>query len=82
MAPKMVWNLDCKRMNHCSVDEPSGWFGILEYASLKVSGSIPFNVNFGGQVHTVLCSGLELLWQVSGGIGHLRLIGPWIGYRV
>jgi len=55
----------------------------LECAPLKVSDSIPFGANFGGQVHTELCSGLE--WgppQVGGGIGPLGLAGPWIGYRV
>jgi len=31
----------------------------LECAPLKVSDSIPYGANFGGQVHTELCSGLE-----------------------
>ena len=38
---------------------PSGWFGILDCAPLKVSGSIPTGANFGGQIHTELCSSLE-----------------------
>jgi len=34
-------------------------FEILECAPLKVLGLILFNVNFGGQVHTELCSGFN-----------------------
>jgi len=38
---------------------PCGWFEILECAPLKVLGSISSGVNFGGEVYTKLCSGLE-----------------------
>jgi len=50
----------------------------LEFAPLKVLGSIPFGVNFGGQV-LWLRTGLP---QVGGEIGPLGLVDPWIGYRV
>ncbi|KEH38292.1 hypothetical protein MTR_2g067390 [Medicago truncatula] len=57
------------------------WLGILECAPLKVLGSILSGANFGGQVHTEqkLRTGPP---QVGGGIGLVRLVGPWIGYRV
>ncbi|AES58849.1 hypothetical protein MTR_1g009000 [Medicago truncatula] len=37
----------------------SGWLEILECAPLKVLGSNLSSANFGGQVHTELCSDLE-----------------------
>jgi len=55
----------------------------LEFAPLKVSGSIPSGANFGGKVHTKLCFGFK--WgpsQVGGGIGPLGLVGCWTGYQV
>jgi len=36
-----------------------GWLEILEYAPLKVSSLILSGTNFGGQIHTEFCSGLE-----------------------
>jgi len=38
---------------------PSGWLGILEFASLKLSGSIPSGANFDRQVHTKFCFGFK-----------------------
>jgi len=38
---------------------PNGWLGILEFAPLKLSSSIPSSANFSGQVHIELCSGFK-----------------------
>jgi len=38
--------------------------------------SIPFAANFGGQVHTDLCSDLERAPQIDGRIGPLELVNP------
>ena len=57
---------------------PSGWLQILECATLKISGSIPSDANFDGQVHRPKTGPP----QVDGEIGPLGLIGPLIGSRV
>jgi len=58
------------------------WLGILEFAPPKVSGSILFDVNFGGLSPYRACSGFKRPPQLDGGIDPLGLVDFWIEYRV
>jgi len=54
----------------------------LEFAPPKVSSSIPSGANFGGLIPYRASLALNGPPQVGGGIGPLRLVDSWIGYRV
>jgi len=59
----------------------SGWFGILEFAPLKISGSIPSNTNFGSK--SIQCFTLALNGaSASGWLEFAGVIKLWRVYNI